>query len=246
MQCGKAVKMQNTADIRTLLVTPDLWLVTNFTNISRELGLDAQRSAKPVGIPEELGRTKYEAVLVDFDNVPDTSSILARVRASPANQNAVIFAVASGTSREHALEQGANFVFERPLEPKEIRRVLYAAYDLMARERRRYFRCSAELPVLLTLASAGTDVRCTTINISSNGMALTTPSPIKPGEEVRIILFLQAAGPVVRATGTVVWDDKHGKTGLRFQCSIQRDQSELEGWLDSNFNQILSPGKKNS
>ena len=152
----------------------------------------------------------------------------------------MIFAVASGTSREQALQQGANFVFERPLEPKEIRRVLYAAYDLMARERRRYFRCTAELPVLLTQASASTDLRCTTINISSNGMALSTPFPINPGEEVRIILFLQATGPVVRANGTVVWDDKHGKTGLRFQCSIQRDQGELESWLDSNFDQLLA------
>jgi hypothetical protein len=107
--------MQNAAEIRTLLVTPDLWLVTNFTTVSRELGIDAQRSANPIGIPEELGRTKYEAVLVDFDNVPDTSSILARIRASPANKDAVIFAVASGTSREQALEQGANFVFERPI-----------------------------------------------------------------------------------------------------------------------------------
>jgi len=238
--------MQNAAEIRTLLVTPDLWLVTNFTNISRELGIDAQRSAEPGGIPEELGRTKYEAVLVDFDNVPETSSILARVRASSANKNAVVIAVASGASREQALQQGANFVFERPLEPKEIRRVLYAAYDLMARERRRYFRCTAELPVLLTQASAGTDVRCTTINISGSGMAISTPFPMKPGEEVRLILFLQASGPVVRANGTVVWDDRHGKTGLTFQCSIQRDQGELEGWLDSNFDKLLASGPANS
>jgi c-di-GMP-binding flagellar brake protein YcgR len=237
--------MLNTAEIRALLVTPDLWLVTNFTNISRELGIDAQRSSKSVGVPEELGRTKYEAVLVDFDNVPDTLSILARVRDSPANKNAVIFAVASGASKVQALEQGANFVFERPLEQKEIRRVLYAGYDLMARERRRYFRCTAALQVLLTQASS-TDVRCTTINISSSGMALITPSPLNPGAEVGIILFLQPTGPVVRAKGTVVWDDKHGKTGLRFQCSIERDQDELENWLDRNFDERLAQGQADS
>jgi c-di-GMP-binding flagellar brake protein YcgR len=132
------------------------------------------------------------------------------------------------------------------LEPKEIRRILYAAYDVMARERRRYFRCTAELPVLLTQTSAGTDVRCTTINISSSGMALSTPSPMNPGAEVRIILFLQPTGPVVRAKATVVWDDKHGKTGLRFQCSIERDQDELENWLDSNFDQLLAQGQADS
>jgi len=69
---------------------------------------------------------------------------------------------------------------------------------------------------------------------------------MKPGEEVRIILFLQATGPVVRANGTVVWDDKHGKTGIRFQCSIERDQVELESWLDRNFDELLAPGPANS
>ncbi|SRR6266567_1162634 len=122
---------------------------------------------------------------------------------------------------------------------------LYAAYDLMVRERRRYFRCSAELPVLLTPASATTDVRCTTINVSSNGMALSTPSPLNPGEEVRIILFLQAAERVVRAIGTVVWDDKHGKTGLSFQCSIAHDQDELQTWLDTQFHDLLTPRQGN-
>ena len=204
--------MVNIAEIHTLLVTPDPWLVTNFTNVSRELGIDAQRSVKTAGVPEELGRAKYEAVLVDFDKVPETLSILARVRESPANRNAVVFAVASNSEhRQQALEQGANFVFERPLEIKEIRRVLYSAYDLLARERRIYFRCSAELPVLLTRVRATTDLRCTTINISSNGMALVTAFPLNPGEEVRIILFLHGSGPVVRASGTVVWDDSMGR-----------------------------------
>jgi len=236
--------MVNTAEIHTLLVTPDPWLVTNFTNVSRELGIDAQRSVQTAGVPEELGRAKYEAVLVDFDTVPETLSILARVRESPANRNAVVFAVASNSEhRLQALEQGANFVFERPLEVKEIRRVLYSAYDLLARERRLYFRCSAELPVLLTRARATTDLRCTTINISSNGMALVTPFPLNPGEDVRIILFLQASGPVVRASGTVVWDDKHGKSGLTFRCSIARDQNELQTWLDTQFYDLLLPGR---
>ena len=239
--------MANTAEIHTLLVTPDPWLVANFTNVSRELGIDAQRSGKTGGVPEELGRAKYEAVLVDFDTVPETLAILASVRESPANRNAVVFAVATDSAhRQQALQQGANFVFERPLEAKEIRRVLYAAYDLMARERRRYFRCSAELPVLLTQSSTTTDLRCMTINISSSGMALSTPVPLKPGEEVRIILFLHATGPVVRGSGTVVWDDKHGKSGLTFQCSIARDQNELQTWLDTQFYDLLTPRKASS
>ncbi len=234
--------MVNTAEIRALLVTPDPWLVGNFTSVCRELGIAAQSSATIDGVPEELEQAKYEAILVDFDIVPETMTILTGVRESRGNRNALVFAVATDTSHRHqALRQGANFVFERPFDAKEIRRLLYAAYDLMVRESRRYFRCTAELPALLTQANAGTDLRCTTTNISSNGMALRTPSSLHPGEVVRIALFLQAAGRAVRASGTVVWDDKHGKTGVSFQCSIPEDQNELDAWLNTRFYELLTP-----
>src|SRR6266498_3284279 len=215
--------MVNTAEIRALLVTPDPWLVGNFTSVCRELGIAAQSSATIDGVPEELEQAKYEAILVDFDIVPETMTILTGVRESRGNRNALVFAVATDTSHRHqALRQGANFVFERPFDAKEIRRLLYAAYDLMVRESRRYFRCTAT-------------------NISSNGMALRTPSSLHPGEVVRIALFLQGAGRAVRASGTVVWDDKHGKTGVSFQCSIPEDQNELDAWLNTRFYELLTP-----
>ncbi len=234
--------MLNTAEIRALLVTPDPWLVRNFISVCGELGIEAQSSATTAEVPEELGQTKYEAVLVDFDTVPETPTIMGGVRESRGNRNALVFAVATNTAHRHqALRQGANFIFERPLDANEIRRVLYAAYDLMARESRRYFRCAAELPALLGQANTGTDLRCTTINISSSGMALKTPSPLHLGEIVQIALFLPGAGQAVRASGTVVWDDKHGKTGINFQCEISRDQSELDAWLNTRFYELLTP-----
>src|ERR1700690_260576 len=234
--------MTKAAEIRALLVTPDPWLVSNFTAACRELGIDAQSSAIDGEIPEELDQAKYEAVLVDFDTVPKTPAIMGGIRESRGNRTALVFAVATDTAHRHqALRQGANFIFERPLDPNEIRRVLYAAYDLMARESRRYFRCTAEIPALLGRTDARADIECTTINISSSGMALKTPSPLDPGEAVQIALFLPGAGEAVRASGTVIWDDKHGKTGINFQCNIPGDQSEIDAWLNARFYELLAP-----
>ncbi len=205
--------------MRALLVTPDPWLTVNFTDISREVGIEVQTSAKTDGIPEELGRAKYEAVLLDFDMVANAMSILAAMRQNPSNRNAVVFAVATGVEQgQQALHNGANFLFKRPLEAKQVRRVLYAAYELMVRERRRYFRCAVELPVLLIHASSESDFRCTSMNISSSGMALNTPS---------------------RAIGTVVWDDKHGKSGIGFKCTTPQHQSDLDAWLDTQLENLL-------
>lgn len=234
--------MANTAEIRALLVTPDPWLVRHFTSVCGELGIAAQSSGTTHGVPEELGQTKYEAVLVDFDTVPETLTILEGVRESRGNRNSLVFAVATDTAHRHlALLRGANFIFERPIDANEIRRVLFAAYDLMVRESRRYFRCTAELPALLGQVNGGTDLKCTTINVSSSGMALKTPSPLCPGEVVQIALFIPGAGQPIRGSGTVVWDDKHGKTGVNLQCSFPRDQSELDAWLNTRFYEFLTP-----
>ncbi len=161
-------------------------------------------------------------------------------RKSPSNRTAVVFAVSSDTAyRQQALAQGANFVFERPFILAEIRNVLRAAYDLMIRERRRYFRCAAELPILLVKKTSGTDIRCTTINVSSSGMALATPSSLTLGEEVEIVLLLQG-GLTIRASGTVVWDDKHGKSGISFRCRTPQMQAALDSWLGAHFFELLS------
>ena len=237
--------MINVAEIRALLVTDDHGTIDTFASLFRELGVDPQPAIKTHGIPEELGRMKYEALLLDFDAVSAAQAILDHARNSPSNKDAVVFAVATAAGqRQWALAHGANFVFERPLDTKEIRRVLHAAYDLLTRERRRYFRCAAELPLLLVEKGSGADLRCTTINISSSGVAVATPSPLILGEEVEIALLLQAAGLTVRARGTVVWDDKHGKAGITFRCLTPRMQTELDSWLDAHFFDLLSSGHR--
>src|SRR5579884_1782296 len=137
--------MSNAAELRALMVTQDSRLAASFGEISKEFGIFAQRTqGGNAGIPAELGAAKYEALLLDFETVPYTKPILTRLRQSPANRNAVIFAVVGdANSRQRAREEGATFFLQRPLEGTETRRVLQAAYGLMTRERRRYFRCAA-------------------------------------------------------------------------------------------------------
>jgi PilZ domain-containing protein len=230
--------------IHALMVTGDSSLVADFSAISREVGIEAQASASTLGIPDELRSTKYEAVLLDFDTVPDAMPILVALRQSPSNEKAVVFAVASDVAQgKRVLEKGASLRLERPLESTQIRRVLYAAYDLMVRERRRYFRCAVELPVLLIQTSSGADFSCTSMNISSSGIATFGPRPFSPGEEVQIVMFLRQPEFTIRAIGTVVWDDQHGKTGISFKCTSPQHQKELDSWLDARLAIAVETGK---
>jgi DNA-binding response OmpR family regulator len=234
--------MANVIELRTLLVTLDSVLADTITNISRELSIDVQTSTSVGEVPEELASTKYEALFLDFDTVTETAPILDILRGSPSNRPALIFAVATGAAqKQQALQQGANFVLERPLAAAEVRRSLYAAYDLMARERRRYFRYSVEYPLLLERSGSGTDLSCNTINISNSGLAVSTPSTLLPGERINLVLLLREPELAVRGAGSVVWDDRHGKAGINFQCASPAGQVAFNSWLDSRFSALLRP-----
>lgn len=236
--------MTRAAEIRALVVTRDPGLAATFSQVSGEFGIFAQRTQNGNGgIPEELGVSKYEALLLDFETVPQTVRILSSLRQSPANKNAVVFAVVgSDDSRRRAKDQGATFFLERPLKAEETRRVLQAAYGLMTRERRRYFRCVQEIMVHLVREN-DEQISCKTINISSNGMAVNSSASFATGEKLHISFVLPGAQSQTRALGTVVWDDKHGKSGLSIACVNAQMQLELDSWLDANFSRVM--GKTN-
>ena len=225
--------MNSPLEIRALVLTHDSSLAAKFAEVSREFGIESQRSGK--GIPTELGSSKYEALVIDFETVVQPGTIFKVLRQSPANRNAVIFAVVGDAdARQRARDQGATFLLERPLERNAVRRVLQAAYGLMTRERRRYFRCAVEIDAHFVRESGG-EVSCKTINVSSNGLAISSPVTFETGESVLISFLLPGAPSEIRARGTVVWDDRHGKTGLSIECVGQRTQVELDAWLDSQF-----------
>jgi hypothetical protein len=227
--------MANTSTIRALLLTADPLLITTFTGVSSELGIQAESSQDSDAVSHQLNRARYEAVVLDFDTVSDAGPVLASVHQSRSNKDAVVFAAATNATHiNQALQGRAHFLLRRPIEASVIRRTLYAAYDLMLGGHRRHFRCTASIPVEVKIIRSGETFQCSTINISGNGMAIASPIPLKPAEMLNISLLLPDENTVY-ATGIVIWDDQHGKTGVSFQCSDPDMRHCLDSWLDSRF-----------
>lgn len=231
--------MSSVPDIHALIVTADHSLVAAFSDISKDLGIEVQTSSSTGDADQHLRHEKYDALLLDFDTVANGEPILDFLRNTPSNKSAVVLAVATGVARkELAFRSGVNFVFERPLQLPELRRTLSAAYQLMQVERRRYFRCTVNIPVRLTTHS-GENIECSTMNVSSQGMAVTAAVSLKSATNVEVAFVLPGGGPI-RAKGLIVWDDKHGKSGMQFQCSTAEMQRDLDRWLDRQFAASLS------
>jgi DNA-binding NarL/FixJ family response regulator len=223
--------MEHNAAMRVLLVTADHVLVDTFTDLSNELGIVAQQSDQEYA-SDQLDQAKYEGVVVDLDTIKGASPLLSRVRESRSNKTTIVFAVATRAElAQQALAQRAHFLIRRPFDTSTMRQTLSAAYDLMRIERRRYFRCSANLRVHLR-TSSGEQIDCSTLNVSNTGMAVLTDTTLKTADAVELVLFLPT-GFIVQATAIVIWDDKHGKSGLHFQCPDSAMRQQLESWLDS-------------
>ena len=60
-----------------------------------------------------LAKTKYDAVIIDCDDLPGGSSLLEDMRATRSNAKSVAFAVLNGkTTTLEAFQKGANFVLQ--------------------------------------------------------------------------------------------------------------------------------------
>jgi hypothetical protein len=227
--------MANTPAVRALLLSADPLLITTFSGVSSELGIQAESSCDSAQVSQQLNRARYEAVVLDFDTVSGAAPVLASVRESRSNKDTIVFAAATNaTNIDQALQGRAHFLLRRPIEALAIRRTLYAAYDLMLGGHRRHFRCAANLQVTLTIITTGRSFECSTINVSSNGMAVTTPLTLKPAEMLNIAIPL-SDNTTVYATGIVIWDDQHGKTGINFQFSDPEMRRCFDSWLDLRF-----------
>lgn len=221
--------------MQMLVLSSDSALVSALQDVSKEFAIETQHIDDHERVADHLSRVKYAGLVVDLDTVPDVRSFMASVSESRTNKTAVVFAVATKIDHiEKALEGRAHFVLRRPVQPNAIRRTLRSAYDLLSGKHRRDFRHPAKLSISLAAIPQGAPVKGLTVNISSNGVAVTMPAPLKVAEAMRIALPLPD-GSVVEANGVVIWSDQHGKAGLHFQCTTAETRIKLDAWLDTQF-----------
>jgi PilZ domain len=221
-----------------LVLSADACLVGTLTDISREFAIETQHCDDHQRATDQLNREKYALLLLDLDTVPDSRFFISSMHESRSNKTALVFAVAAKIDHiQKALEGRAHFVLRRPIEPHAIRKTLRSACALLSGKQRRDFRHPANLAVSLAAIPAGTTIEGSTLNISSNGIAVVTPVPLKVAESMRFAVTLPD-GSKVHADGVVIWSDHHGKGGLHFQCTGPEMRLKLDAWLDSQFSRV--------
>jgi DNA-binding response OmpR family regulator len=185
---------------------------------------------------------KFDAVIVDCDDMPGGVGVLEGLRATPSNKNSVTFAIVNErTSTQEAFGMGVNFVLHKPLSVLNTSRCFNAALSFMLRERRRYFRHPVKMPVCLVLD--GKEIKGESTNISEGGIALLLQHALPKNATPRVQFTLPASGPALDVDTEVAWADLKGYVGLRFLNLAASSQELLEGWLTTQMERQTSGPK---
>ena len=141
--------------LESLLLSRDPEVIRVLQPALEKLSIEVE-VCRGVSSGQEILRTeKFDAVLVDCDDLKGALSVLEGLRKSASNKNSVTFAILNGgTTTQQAFQMGANFVLQKPISALNAKRCLGAAINFMIREQRRYFRHPVEIPATVDLAKA--------------------------------------------------------------------------------------------
>src|ERR1035437_8497752 len=140
-------------NLDSLLITGDAALLGVLRPALENVSVDVEVCAEAKPGRDLIVKRKYDAVIIDCDDLPDGVDLLRGIRQTQSNARSVAFAVVNGkTTTQEAFQSGCNFVLQKPLTPMHATRCLNAALNFMVREQRRYCRHPVEIPLRIALA----------------------------------------------------------------------------------------------
>jgi hypothetical protein len=203
----------------------------------RPLAIRAEVCEEVFAAARLLDKRKFEAVIVDLLLGEGATLVMEQLRFSRANRTAVTFTITAGDGARGA-GLDSTFVLPRPLSASSINQILRAAYGLVVRERRRYFRCPLAVPAFVR-ARHPEEFLCQTVNISEGGVAISTRSMPDPALATAVRFSLPDRSGQLFSETRVCWSGQQGLVGLEFQSLAAPLKSELQEWLAHKLEETL-------
>ena len=218
--------------LESLLLSRDAQVVRVLRPTLEKLSVEMEVCRGARSGSEILTSEKFDAVIVDCDDLQGGLEVLQHLRKSPSNRSSIVFAVLNGqTTTQRAFEMGANFVLQKPITTLNAMRCFSAGFGLMVRERRRYFRYPVELGVVVTLGQSR-DVNVTTTNISEGGMAVLGKGRLPKSGTAKLSFMLPENRASIEAKAEIVWQDAAGRVGIRFLEMSKSCRQQFDTWLE--------------
>jgi len=229
-------------NLESLLVCRDAEVVRVLRPTLEKLSIVVEVSAAARSGAEILSSSKFDAVIVDCDDLQGGVDVLRGLRKNASNKTSVSFAILNGkTTTQQAFEMGANFVLQKPITTAGTLRCFNTAMSFMVREKRRYFRCPVEMPVTIVFAQ-GEEIKATATNLSEGGMAVHFDGALAKKAIGKVQFALPGTKVVLEPKGEVAWADGVGRAGIRFQDLPESSREALEKWIMRRLETASHPG----
>ena len=229
-------------NLESLLVCRDAEVVRVLRPTLEKLSIEVEVSAAARSGAEILSTAKFDAVIVDCDDLQGGLDVLRALRKNASNKTSVSFAILNGkTTTQQAFEMGANFVLQKPITTAGTLRCFNTAMSFMVREKRRYFRCPVEIPVRL-IFQQGDELKATATNLSEGGMAMHFEGPLAKKAIGKVQFTLPGTKVAMEPKCEVAWADGLGRAGIRFQDLPESSREQLEKWIIRRLETVSHPG----
>lgn len=221
--------------LESLLLSRDQHVIGVLRPVLEKLSIGVEICHGARSGTEILSSEKFDAVIVDCDDLQGGKEVLQVLRKTPSNRSSVTFAVLNGrTTTQQAFEYGANFVLQKPVSTASALRCFGAALNFMTRERRRYFRHPVRVAVALNFGE-DREWQATTTNISEGGMAIAFKGKMPGGRVSKASFSLPGGILSLEPKVEVAWMDGLGRAGLRFVDMAQNTRAQLDQWLNEQL-----------
>jgi CheY-like chemotaxis protein len=229
--------------LESLLLSEDPELLRVIRPTLEKLSIDVEVCHDARAGSDILISEKFDAVIVDCDDLTGGMALLQGLRNTPSNKNSVAFAILNGkrTTTQDAFGMGANFVLQKPISTLNASRCFHAALNFMLKERRRYFRRPVKMQV--NVALEGKTLMATSTNISEGGMAIMLHEAVPKGATPVLKFSLPHSKVQIEVESEIAWADMKGLAGFRFHTMPKSSQDHLEQWLNERMEEEF-PGSK--
>ena len=220
--------------LESLLLSRDMDVIHVLQQTLAKLSIEVEVCRGARSGTEILSSEKFDAIIVDCDDLQDGIGVLQDLRKSPSNRGSIAFAILNGTTTHQAFALGATFVMQKPVSALSAMRCLSAGLGLMVRERRRYFRYPVALEVILRFGQ-NQEIRARTTDVSEGGMAIRAVASLARGDVGRLSLTLPDGRGTMEAKAELVWVEDNGSAGLRFLEMNKISRQLLDQWLEDEI-----------
>ncbi len=233
--------------LQSLLLSRDNDVIRVLRRVLNDLEIEVQVCTAPDTAAAELARRKWDAIIIDCDDVHGALDVLRSVRQMAANKTSTAFAIINGiTSVRNAFELGANLALEKPITADRALHSFRAVHGMMLAERRRYYRYPVDMAVTLRFEDKDSprhqEVLAAAVNLSEGGMAVklkSAPPSTKAAATLRFLL--PGTHNWIETKGIIAWADAEGHAGIRFENPPFSVKEHMARWFNQKFEADKKP-----